>query len=247
YEHKPSTNLHSLEKEKQDYITCLQHALNATNASYVFLIEDDALPSSDLFLVLHHTIQLHLNHNYHHNEFHAPDANTAFVKFYHPPRLLSYIALESERLSELLALACVLGTLVTVVYWRSSSPLTSTPSSDLYISWIVNIMYFALLALAIGRANIQQLRHWCSPYFYSYTPAPSCCTPAVLYPREAARQVSGFLNQTLCKKNFGKDSALDMFLHTTNWKSFLVQPNTFTHIGQYSSIRKKLVDPFVVN
>lgn len=233
--------LHILEKEKRDYVFCLKSSLSS-GANYAFLVEDDALPHKDLFQVLPWVIRTHLDNQYLRGEFQAPPSDMAYVKFYHPPHLLKYFALEGERLSELFGLGALLGTLLLGVI----NQLWPLPSGSLHFLWVILMIYVILVVFALGRPNMQEVRRIWSPYLYSYTPAPSCCTPAMLFTRESGTKIVNHLSRIRCRKDYGKDSALDDFLRWNKLGAHLVQPNTFTHIGMYSSLRKKLVDPFLV-
>ena len=234
----PAKKLHPLEKEKQDYVFCMNASLQQREADFVMLVEDDALPTADLLPVMHHTLTRHLAV--------APPHNLAYIKFYHPPHLLSYVALERERLTELWGLSVVLATLVTLAYWGPRRVLVGSAPAHLYCVWGLLGVYWGLVALAVGRPNVQQLRRLASPHLHSFTPAPSCCTPAMLYPRPGALAVLQHLTNTTCRKNYGKDSALDDLVATSSLTATLVQPNCFTHIGMYSSLRPRILDPFLV-
>ena len=206
---------------------------------YVLLVEDDTLPNPDFFPVLKRTLDHHLEKSFLRGSFDDQSRqDIAYVKFYHPDRLLGYISIDPERLTELFGLASVCGIIVVSVFrtpWNKSV--------NAFIGWIV---YFALLFLVLGRAHVNSIRNFASPYLHSFSPAPSCCTPAVLFPRIGGQEVVRFLNSTTCKKGFGKDSALDKFIKTTHFKAYIVQPNTFKHIGMYSSLRKSVVHPSIL-
>ena len=236
--------VHVLEKEKQDYVFCLKKSLEAhEEAKYVFLVEDDALPTDDVFDVLQKVLLTHAEQSLVRGEFRSQQSDIAFIKFYHPERLLNFISLEPERLPELFSYAVLLSTLLTVVY-AITHGLAST--GDVYSLWSKLFLFSVIVMLVCGRTGISEWRRLASPVFYSYTSAPSCCTPAVLFPRPAALRTVNYLNLISCSNNFGKDSVLDMMLEDMQMRAYLVQPNMFTHIGLYSSLRQRIVDPFVV-
>lgn len=236
--------VHTLEKEKQDYVFCLNKSLEVTDdADYVFLVEDDALPTDDVFDVLQHVLLMHTEQSFVRGEFHSKPSSIAFVKLYHPEWLLGFISLQPERLPELFSYAAILSTLLTAVSF--AFPTTSKAMS-MHVCWTKLFLFSLLVVLACGRIGISEWRRLASPVLYSYTPAPSCCTPAMLFPRRAAELTVNYLNSSKCTKNFGKDSALDKMLQDLQLTAYLVQPNTFTHIGVYSSLRLRIVDPFIV-
>jgi len=238
--------VHTLEKEKQDYMFCLNKSLEVNKAAdYVFLVEDDAFPTDDVFDVLQHVILMHTEQSFVRGEFHSRPSDIAFVKFYHPEWLLSFISLQPERLPELFSYAVLLSTLLTTtVYVVTRGFATTQLNVDVW--WRKLILFSLIVVLACGRTGVSEWRRLASPIFYSYTPAPSCCTPAMLFPRSAARLTVMYLNNNTCRNNFGKDSVLDNMLRDLQLSAYLVQPNTFTHIGVYSSLRMRTVDPFMV-
>jgi len=236
--------VHVLEKEKQDYVFCLNKSLQIhKEAKYIFLVEDDAFPTDDVFDVLQHVLQMHTEQSFVRGEFHSQPSDIAFVKFYHPERLLNFISLQPERLPELFSYAALLATLLTFVCALTRALETT---GDILRLWSKLFFFSIIVMLVCGRAQISEWRRFASPFFYSYTPVPSCCTPAMLFPRPAALLTASYLNKHTCSKNFGKDSVLDMMLQEMQMRAYLVQPNTFTHIGMYSAVRERIVDPFSV-
>ena len=239
--------VHTLEKEKQDYLFCMNKSLEINaDADYVFLVEDDALPTDDIFDVLQHVLLLHTEQSFVHGEFHSKPSDIAFVKFYHPEWLLSFISLQPERLPELFSYAAILSTLLTIVYAMTCGFPTTGNVVTVDICWGRLFVFSLIVMLACGRTGVSEWRRLSSPIFYSYTPAPSCCTPAMLFPRSAAQLTVNYLNNSTCGNNFAKDSVLDKMLKDLHMTAYLVQPNTFTHIGVYSSLRLRIVDPLMV-
>lgn len=218
-----------LEKEKEDYIYCGEQTL-LQNVSYVFLVEDDALPHKDLFVVLDHLLTTH-----------EKLINAIYIKFYHPDRLLGYISLELERIPELIGLSMMSAALLVATYRRCRS----AHNTSHVVLWAASISYFLLVFLAIGRQNVSEMRR-ISKYLYQITPAASCCTPANLYPRHGMEQIINHLRKVRCYHKFGKDTAIDQFRQQSKLEALMVQPNLFKHIGMYSSLRDNLVNPFIV-
>ena len=238
--------VHTLEKEKQDYVFCLNKSLGVNSADYIFLVEDDALPTEDVFDVLQRVILMHTEQSFIRGEFRCKPSDVAFVKFYHPERLLGFISLEPERLPELFSYAAILSTLLTIVYavtWGFAAP---SDGVTVNACWTRLFVFSLIVVLSSGRTGISEWRRLASPTLYSYTTAPSCCTPAMLFPRSSALRTVSYLNSSTCSNNFGKDSLLDKMRQDLRLTAHLVQPNTFTHIGVYSSLRLRVVDPFMV-
>lgn len=210
------------------------------------LIEDDALPLDNMFNVLKYTIEMHLDRRYLRNNFNPPANNTVFVKLYHPDRLLGYFSLEPERLTELLSSAVVCGTVIFLVLQNACRKAFPQIRIGFKTVWISLTVYFLFLFVALGRSNVNKWRNALPPYFHSYSPAPSCCTPAMLFPYNGAEQVVSFLNASTCTLKYAKDSVLDDLLRWKKLKGYLVQPNVFEHIGMYSTLHKTLLDPSIV-
>jgi hypothetical protein len=232
--------VHVLEKEKQDYVFCLNQSL-ADGVDYVFLVEDDAMPVDDVFDVLQHVVSMHIEHRHSHGDIVEQNVdNLVYVKFYHPERLLNFISLDPERLPELFAYTVILASTLTAFC------VLCFHVDSVNVLWRRLTIFSLLVVLTVGRPGVGEWRRIATPNFYSVTPAPSCCTPAMLFPRSGAEHVVRFLNASSCENNIGKDTLLDRMIIEKHLKAYLVQPNTFTHIGMYSSLREKLVDPFLV-
>ncbi|XP_061194206.1 post-GPI attachment to proteins factor 4-like [Saccostrea echinata] len=224
----------TLEKEKEDYIYCGEQAFKQ-NVSNILLMEDDALPNNDMISVVdHHLYSMGLSKTGPHQ------SDITFIKLYHPDRLLGFISLEKERLPELFCLGLILTTCFVKAY------LTIHPieANHRKIIWLGFFVYSCLFVLAVGRQNFTALRR-ISKYLYQVTPAPFCCTPAIVYTKAGFHAVSSYLKSVRCKSGFGKDTAIDK-LRKLNPKlrALLIQPNLFKHIGMYSSLRDQVLDPF---
>lgn len=225
-----------LEKEKQDYVFCMDKALSQ-NLSHVLVVEDDAVPREDILPVLE-LLALNSKHKAPHNTGIQP---VTFYKLYHPERLLGYISLEIERLPELFSLGFIFSCVLTSIYSRC----LIRKHCSVHILWLVFFIYSCLVILALGRSNVNEIRR-VSKFLYQTTPSPSCCTPAILFTREGAAEVSDYLKTVQCKAKFGKDIAIDKLKHKKHLVTKYIQPNLFKHIGLYSSLRSGFINPFIV-
>ncbi|KAF7483998.1 transmembrane protein 246 [Marmota monax] len=221
YGDDPSTN--SFEKEKQDYVYCLESSLQTYNPDYVLMVEDDAVPEEQIFPVLEHLLRARFS------EPHLQDA--LYLKLYHPERLQNYINPEPMRILEWVGVGMLLGPLLTWIYMR----FASRPG----FSWPV-MLFFSLYSMGlvelVGRHYFLELRRL-SPSLYSVVPASQCCTPAMLFPAPAARRTLTYLSQVYCHKGFGKDMALYSLLRAKGERAYVVEPNLVKHIGLFSSLR----------
>ncbi len=109
------------------------------------------------------------------------------------------------------------------------------------------MLYFILVAGAIGRPHLLQLRFLFKPYLTSFMRAPECCTQALLFPNKGAQLVTQYLNSVTCRHGWSKDMALlAMEQENSQYKAYMVQPNLFTHVGIYSSLRHRVIDPYLI-
>lgn len=218
-EHSPN----QFEKEKQDYIYCLEKSLQAYNPEYVLLVEDDAVPEEEIFPVLHHLLQVRFS------KPHLQDA--LYVKLYHPERLQHYINPEPMRLLEWLGIGMFVGSLLGFVYAWASSRSSLTWPIVLFFA-----VYSMLLVELVGRHYFLELRRLAPP-LYSIVPVTECCTPAMLFSASSARRALGYLKELHCRPGFAKDTALYSLLRLKGERAFVVEPNLVRHVGMFSSLR----------
>lgn len=231
-----------LNKEKDDYVFCLDQLLSS-KASNLMLVEDDALPMDNLFAVLTKLLHSERHMDLSNSKSYLDDV--AYIKLYHPERLIGFLNFSFTRLFELLAAALILTSgFMLFGKWRDSSFSSDNKISVPYV--IAVYIYCLLVLIFIGRCNILEFRRLISNSLFYVTPAPSCCTPAMLFPRKGALKVSTYLKTVTCKKGFAKDSALDALVKEHGLDTRLVEPNLFRHIGLFSSLRQGFVSPFIV-
>ena len=255
------------EKLKADYVYCLQQTL-ARGVRYALLVEDDAVAHAQLFRVLEHVLDRVVEKKKEEEgagegeEGAGPASQdsgrpVAYLKLYHPQRLLGYVSLEVERLTELVALSLTLGALLTLLTrcqrarhrrgWSGGGGDREAGGrrSPLLLAWAGWAVVVAVLALAAGRTNLLELRRL-SPQLYQVTPTPSCCTPALLWTRHGALGVSRYLLNVTCTALRSTDIRMDEFRETSGARGLLVQPNLFSHIGLLSTLRTKEVSPLIM-
>ena len=239
YKHGPQLQIDRFEKEKRDYMYCLEESL-VYQPSYVLLIEVDAYPSDRMLSVLEYGIQNIFEGSI--SEFSRPQNKIAYLKLYHPERLLTFISSEFYRLFELAAAVLMLLTIFIVVAHRKGDGHLGTSCRVLTVGGV----YLFLVALAIGRQNLVGIRE-ISKHLHSFVPGPSCCTPANLYSYTGAVAMIGSFAHKVSYSGHAKDMLLDEFLKESGYKAIYVEPNIFRHIGQFSSLRiGTLLDPYVV-
>ncbi|NXV60597.1 TM246 protein, partial [Molothrus ater] len=219
----PDPSLNQFEKEKQDYVFCLEQSLLMYSPEYILLVEDDAVPEEEIFSVLQHLFSARFSKPY------LRDA--LYFKLYHPERLQRYINPEPMRILEWLGLGMFLGPVLSCAYcWAAGR---AGPG------WCL-VAFFALYSMAlselVGRHYGLELRRL-HPALYNVAPASECCTPAMLFPAASARRASGYLRGLRCRRGFAKDTALYSLLRGKGENAFVVEPNLVRHVGMYSSLR----------
>ncbi|XP_043542790.1 transmembrane protein 246 [Chiloscyllium plagiosum] len=216
------------EKEKEDYLYCLQEALSTYDPQHVVLLEDDAVPKEDFFPVLRDLLERRLT---------SPTTRGAlYVKLYHPERLQGYLNPEPMRILEWLGLGALGGTSLGIVYRKLCGRASVT------LSWAVLAVYTMLVVELAGRHYLLESRRL-SPQLYSLVPATECCTPAMLFSAPAARRVLAYLGGVRCRPGYAKDTALYALLRANGETAYALEPNLVTHIGLYSTLRGPIAEP----
>ncbi|NWR36800.1 TM246 protein, partial [Tachuris rubrigastra] len=219
----PDPRVNQFEKEKQDYVFCLEQSLLSYNPQYILVVEDDAVPEKEIFSVLQHLFLARFSKPY------LRDA--LYFKLYHPERLQRYFNPEPMRILEWLGLGMLLGPVLSCVYsWVLGRPGPS---------WLL-VLFFALYSMAlselVGRHYLLELRRL-HPVLYNLVPVTECCTPAMLFPAPSARRALGYLQGLHCRQGFAKDTALYSLLWAKGENAYVVEPNLVRHVGMYSSLR----------
>ncbi|NXI34135.1 TM246 protein, partial [Galbula dea] len=219
----PDPRENQFEKEKQDYVFCLEQSLLAYNPEYILIVEDDAVPEDEIFTVLQHLLLARFSKPY------LRDA--LYFKLYHPERLQHYINPEPMRILEWLGLGMFLGPLLNCVY--------SWATGRTSLSWPI-VLFFGLYSMAltelVGRHYLLELRRL-SPTLYNIVPVTECCTPAMLFSAPSARRALRYLKGLHCRQGFAKDIALYSLLQAKGENAYVVEPNLVRHVGMYSSLR----------
>ena len=242
------------EKHKRGYVFCLNHTANP-NAAYVMMVEDDSIPHDNLFDVLREITQRYgtlrstddrqgldvKGLSLEHVRFGTfQKKSTVFFKLYHPQRLLGFLALDQERLPELLAssscTACLLLTVYYFVQVRHQKNILENIGKVYMTLFIICLIAYIL----VGRVHLIEFRCLLSPHLYYLTPSPSCCTPAIVYPRHSIAPIVQYLDNITCSHLY-MDHALDSYISQPDKHAYLVQPNVFDHVGMYSAQKRRKI------
>lgn len=221
--------INPFEKEKRDYVFCLRKGWTLVKPKNMVVLEDDALPRQDFFLVVKHLLSRRFA------------LQTLYVKLYHPERLQRYWNPEPYRILEWMGLGLVGATalLLSFPYWNPCS-FSFTLSAYHFIFFT---LYFMAAAELFGRHYLLEARRL-SPQLYAVSPATECCTPAMLFPGNASLRVAEYLDASYCVSGNAKDMVMyQMARKIPGERSHSVEPNLITHIGAYSSVRPNPARP----
>ncbi|XP_055506237.1 transmembrane protein 246 [Leucoraja erinacea] len=225
---QPEPESERFEKEKADYLFCLSRGL-ALQPRYVLVMEDDALPSPDLFPVLRDVLERRL-----------AARDPLYVKLYHPERLQGFLHPEPARIMEWAGLGALGGGLLFYLHRRLTGGWASSLSSSLAFCALAALCMLA--AEGYGRVYLLEARR-ASPQLYAMSPASHCCTPAMAFTARGAARALRYLRARRCRSGFAKDSALYEALRDEGDTAYVVEPNLVSHIGLYSTLRGVIEQP----
>lgn len=248
-----------LDKERFDYMFCLQSAL-AFNPRYVIMVEDDAVPHSDLPHVLGDVIMRITRRRkstvcYGSSEFSISScrysssqdqsrpgaannttkeevtSNFAFLKLYLPEKWRGFYLFDPLRLLDLLSVGVVGASLyIALACVTSPRPWAFQPT---WRTFFCGVLLSVLVACLVGRQNLNELRR-ISKHLYRVEPSPGCCTPAILYPADVIPSLLTWLADSPSKKPL--DMRIDGLARHLGLPAFCVEPVLFRHIGMVSSL-----------
>ena len=230
--------MNKFEKEKQDYAYCLDVALTY-NPKYVIIIEDDTLTLNNFFEVLHYVLINMVENKFMSGEHTNNLYSWAYLKLFYPNRWKGY-AFEAGPVIELISLGSIGGSLAVLLGHRYNKRARNFISN--FVFFILGSLYIVLVAFMVGRQYIMEWRR-ISKFTYRVVPAPDCCSPAILYTADKAKQLSTYLKTKTCSSSYPIDFAMDEFAKLNNYKKYLVEPNLLQHIGMFSSLKAKSAFP----
>ena len=226
------------EKEKNDYIFCLEHAVNY-DPEYVILLQDDAVVMDGFLNVLYNNLHHRItNDRVGRKDGHNSKSWTS-LKLYHPEKWQGF-SFSLKTLIELCGFSMLVGW--SFVMFGSIFHSINRPYSR--SRWqiqlfFIGVIYALTLAICIGRPAILSImaQH---PQLYKVVSDPGCCIPAVMYNRAYIQGLIDFLRKTRCHIDFPVDLAIDKYFFMTGNSSYLLEPNIVTHVGMLSSLRPGL-------
>lgn len=222
----------SFEKEKRDYICCLEKAMQ-TRSKYIMMVEDDAVPRDKLFDTLHYLLHMHPKLA---TKPSVPDP-WAYLKLYYPVRWRGF-GMEINEITDLISLAVLGG-----CFWLFAYKMLnfSTRGFELVV-FVIGMLYTVVLVYTVGRQYFLDFLR-ISKDIHRVIPAPECCTPSILFPVDKVEEVVSYLRTQSCTEKYPIDLALENFVKSKHYHRWLVEPNLFTHIGMVSSMKSGMRFP----
>ncbi|XP_035671272.1 post-GPI attachment to proteins factor 4-like [Branchiostoma floridae] len=225
---------HLQDKEREDYIFCLNQSLSY-NPRYVLLLEDDALVVPGAVDVLVYVVDKIEDRRY------RFEASKTLAKLYSPLSLQRDFYTDKpsrivRNLLELLSIGLFGGSLLRILYTllcernRENHRLL-----DGY--FVASLICCVLAALAISRPHLLELRR-ISKQLYMVLEANDCCTQAILYHREVAKSIVSQFEKGFVPDWYPIDAGLDYLAEKLGLAPVCVEPNLFTHIGMYSALHE---------
>ena len=233
-----ATVMNKFEKEKDDYAYCIDIALTY-NPKYIVIIEDDTLTLSHFFEVLYYILSTMVENRLVGEEYKRNSREWAYLKLFYPNRWKGY-AFEIMPVTELVSLGSIGGSVFVLLGYQCNKRERSLFSNITY--FLVGSFYITLLVFMIGRQYVMEWRRM-SKFTYRVVPAPDCCSPAILYTANKAKQLSAYLKGKTCSSSYPIDFVMDEFAKFNNLDKYLVEPNLLQHIGMFSSIKAKSTYP----
>ncbi|XP_078673953.1 GPI-N-acetylgalactosamine transferase PGAP4-like [Branchiostoma floridae x Branchiostoma belcheri] len=233
------TSVHKFEKEKQDYVFCMEQSLQL-QPNYLLMVQDDAVPRTDFFPVFQHLLKYNIEGKIVHGDLQTNPEKWAFWKLYYPERWQGY-GNEGRLFLELVCSGLIGGSLFVTL--NCCGVFTDRDSRRRTTVFVLGFFYAVLLCLAIGRQYLIELRRL-SAHTYTVVDAPDCCIPAVLYNPEQVADIVQYLKGVTCSSLLPIDLALDKYIHSSGLKQYLVEPNLFHHIGIVSTLHAGIKNPW---
>ena len=168
------------------------------------------------------------------------------LKLFYPTKWGGY-GLEFGVILELISLAIVCSSLLTltayIFYYILSKIIVHKIFNKnvflVYQHFIVLFFVFVITFLMLGRTTIMRWRTL-FPVLRRLVAPPGCCIPAVFYNSHNVGFLLNYLarhsGNTLKQEN-PVDLLIDDFIASSQFVSYLIEPNAATHIGYHSSLQ----------
>lgn len=221
---KPTENLH--EKEKDDYVYCLQ-AAGRFSSPYYLVLEDDVLLDESALESMYFAMSYF-------GLFSAAD--WLFLKLYYPEKWSGYGRCW-RTVVELAGYSVLGGFLCAAVVVRLMPRYRKCRSMPAWFWFAVGAGFAPLLCASVGRPYVESWRRSFAST-HELVAAPGCCTQATLYPASLISDLCTHLYQMHSDAKFPVDIVVDGFARVRGLKSYLIQPNVVKHIGLMSSLSK---------
>lgn len=221
--------MNSFEKEKEDYLFCMQNLLKYSS-EYILILEDDAVPYENFAKALDNVL----------SKLEKSHPTWGILKLFYPSRWQGFSITEIRKCIELFCIGICgsiffvvgFGLLNFLLCYRGNKKLVK---NKLLVAALLGFLHAVCSVLLVGRQNVLEImRDW--NVFFAVV-APNCCSPAILYKSEIAKMLIEHLRYTECNQNYPLDKAIDDLRRINNIGTYLVEPSLVKHIGVISSLK----------
>ena len=234
-------------KEIEDYVFCLNVSLSL-KPRYILALEDDVLPTHDLFPILNYTLT-EINKNNVRTSSRKTDTRRhpgfSFLKLYYPARWQGY-ELDFNTILELSVVFCLgfgISVLLELCSVRSRKHFGNCKTHDRkyrhdstrltrnQLACVMGVVCVICVSI-IGRVNFIEFRRF-TPRLMQLTRSRACCTQAMVYPAEI---VPTLVRHLVVNNTLNKDLAIYDFSVKYEIPGYQLQPNMFHHTGMTTSL-----------
>ena len=237
------TIMDPFDKEKEDYIFCMQEALYFS-PTHILMIEDDAVPYDNMLSVVRRVMDGQRDPHLTANRDLTSHAWT-YVKLFYPERWQGYSYSNEVSIIEELSISLIGGFIFLSAFHLQLAKCKNTRvhkhRPDEYFVFAIGFVYFGALINVIGR------QYWlwfmsCISHYHTVI-APDCCSPAILYEANMAQDIITYLASINCHSKFPIDLAMAEFAFENDQYGYLIEPNLVKHIGMFSSVKSTVRYP----
>lgn len=217
-----------LGKQLQDYATALRLCAES-RAQYCCILEDDVIVSSHLLVTLRILLARIRSK-------HGDMDRWGMLKMYYKEAWMGYA---TEVWYEPIVIGVGSGTATFLLCFLRTRRRDRVVVRTVYKALCVALPAGALCVLfsyLVGRPNLLQLRKAIPRLHAAVSPAPTAITAGILYPRDTARELQGYMLNLLHNGSvLASDIAVGEFMTVRHLATYLAVPNLLDHIGFVST------------
>ncbi|XP_052767100.1 post-GPI attachment to proteins factor 4-like [Mya arenaria] len=219
-------------QETKDYLFCL-NVSKQFNSEFVFILEDDVIPYTNILEVLHYVLRKHhFLHSSHSESNPLMKREFSYLKLYYPERWQGF-ANEVDRILELVCYGLVGGAIVLGIFSAIFSHKFNFTYKTKMLYYTIGCALTIYTVILLDRQQVMEFRR-ISPQLFRMSPSPACCTPAMLY---SSHIIPGLISHLIDISQMNKDLAIYDFIEKQQIPGYLLEPNLVRHIGLYTSLQ----------